>query len=236
MQKQNSHNLTTLLQKIESKRKRIARPKNVLLMQHSGFLLCPSSNLSIHLIDKNKLAFIKNIAEATPRKTFSLVDIEKIQFGLDAKCTGKFREGDVEIRRSQGECGLAPSWIELGASCEKFITWFNNADDPAPILAALVYIKFVMLHPFNDGNGRVAYLLMNFVLLQEGYPPIILKDVDTYLAILWDIDKVGWYTILDASSDCEIFTDFYLLICEIIEHALDLEVASCEGAFNGRVD
>lgn len=43
-------------------------------------------------------------------------------------------------------------------------------------LAAMMHYKFVRIHPFDDGNGRVARLLTNYVLLKNGFPPIIIKD------------------------------------------------------------
>ena len=47
-------------------------------------------------------------------------------------------------------------------------------------LAALAHYKFVYIHPFYDGNGRVSRLLMNLVLLQAGYPPVIINVEDKH--------------------------------------------------------
>jgi Fic family protein len=41
-------------------------------------------------------------------------------------------------------------------------------------LAALAHYKLVYVHPFVDGNGRTARLLMNFILMQAGFPPVII--------------------------------------------------------------
>lgn len=40
--------------------------------------------------------------------------------------------------------------------------------------AALAHYKLVHIHPFTDGNGRTSRLLMNMILMQAGYPPIII--------------------------------------------------------------
>jgi Fic family protein len=59
--------------------------------------------------------------------------------------------------------------------------------------AAWLHLQFVNIHPFVDGNGRVARLLMNLALLQSGYvitiiPPIIRAD---YIAIVRNSQKTG---------------------------------------------
>jgi Fic family protein len=53
-------------------------------------------------------------------------------------------------------------------------------------LAAMLHYDFVRIHPFDDGNGRIARLLMNYVLIKKGLPPVIIKDSDKkqYLAAL----------------------------------------------------
>ena len=43
-------------------------------------------------------------------------------------------------------------------------------------MAALLHAEFVKIHPFIDGNGRTARLLMNFEVMKNGYPPIIIKN------------------------------------------------------------
>ncbi|GAB1484531.1 hypothetical protein MASR2M78_33490 [Treponema sp.] len=64
---------------------------------------------------------------------------------------------------------------------------------PVPEIAAWVHYKFVWIHPFIDGNGRTARLLMNLVLLQNGYPPAVILNLDRqkYYRVLRlaDMDK-----------------------------------------------
>jgi len=47
-------------------------------------------------------------------------------------------------------------------------------------LAAMVHLKFVKLHPFLDGNGRIGRLLLNFVLHKNGYPMMTVEYKDRY--------------------------------------------------------
>lgn len=52
----------------------------------------------------------------------------------------------------------------------------NPENDHSVKLAAKVHHRFVAIHPFDDGNGRVARLLMNLIVMRAGYPPIIIKN------------------------------------------------------------
>jgi len=64
---------------------------------------------------------------------------------------------------------------------------------PVPELAAYAHYKFVCIHPFVDGNGRTARLIMNLILMQNGYPPAVILNVDRkkYYRVLKqaDLDK-----------------------------------------------
>lgn len=73
---------------------------------------------------------------------------------------------------------------------QELVTWFRierEKPDVNPIvLATLFHYRFIRIHPFDDGNGRVARILMNFILMQFGYPPVIIKteDKENYYAVL----------------------------------------------------
>ncbi len=57
-------------------------------------------------------------------------------------------------------------------------------------LASVFHYKFIRIHPFDDGNGRMARILMNFILMQNGYPPVIIKSnqKDAYITALQKAD------------------------------------------------
>jgi Fic family protein len=59
------------------------------------------------------------------------------------------------------------------------VDWYNrNPDELRPIeLAAILHHQFVWIHPFHDGNGRVAGLLMNLALLRFGYPIAVILNM-----------------------------------------------------------
>ncbi len=73
-----------------------------------------------------------------------------------------------------------------------FFNWYKKEEkklNPAE-LAALVHLKFVSIHPFSDGNGRISRLLANYILNKKGYPLINIKFSD----------RLAYYKNLEASQ------------------------------------
>jgi Fic family protein len=66
-----------------------------------------------------------------------------------------------------------------------FAQWLGAAA-ATPEIAFAAHRRLVEIHPFNDGNGRTARLLMNLVLLRGGYPPVAVRPQDrpAYIAAL----------------------------------------------------
>ncbi len=94
---------------------------------------------------------------------------------------GKIRKHQVKVAGSRTEF---PFPAELDVLLEESIRWYHkNKKKLHPIeLAALVHLKFVSIHPFTDGNGRISRLLMNFILNKHGFPMLNIKysDRDSY--------------------------------------------------------
>ncbi len=77
---------------------------------------------------------------------------------------------------------------------EALLDWYKKAGKLHPLQkAAEFHYRFVAIHPFDDGNGRMARLLMNLILMKEGYPPCIIKNVNRrkYLGALERADFEG---------------------------------------------
>jgi len=86
---------------------------------------------------------------------------------------GKIRTYPVGIRGSRH---LPPDPLELDLLIREFFIWYNqNKNKMHPVhLAALVHFRFVSIHPFGDGNGRITRLFMNYVLHKNGHPMLII--------------------------------------------------------------
>jgi Fic family protein len=82
---------------------------------------------------------------------------------------GKLRQHQVMI---SGSKFTLPFPAEVYPRLMDFFKWYDkNKNKLHPVeLAALAHLKLVTIHPFDDGNGRISRMLMNFVLYKHGYP------------------------------------------------------------------
>lgn len=88
-------------------------------------------------------------------------------------------------RRIAGSNAVFPNPAKLPVLMEEFGAWLTAADrEPATAFEA--HYRLVAIHPFSDGNGRTARLLMNLLLLRAGYPPVAVRPEDrsAYIASL----------------------------------------------------
>jgi Fic family protein len=87
---------------------------------------------------------------------------------------GRFRDYLVTVGSY-----LAPDWQDIDKLMKELIAFINKeiSDKMNPVeLSARVHYRFVKIHPFGDGNGRVGRLLMNYILWYSGYPMIIIEE------------------------------------------------------------
>ena len=69
---------------------------------------------------------------------------------------------------------------EIPKRLEEFFSWINKHDQKEnPVeFACLAHYKFVSIHPFADGNGRISRLIMNYILYKYDYPLLLIKNTD----------------------------------------------------------
>jgi Fic family protein len=73
----------------------------------------------------------------------------------------------------KGSSLVLPSPWELGPLMSDFGQWLSQTP-PSPECAFEAHARLVTIHPFSDGNGRIARLLMNLLLMKDGYPPVVI--------------------------------------------------------------
>lgn len=101
---------------------------------------------------------------------------------------GEYKEQPNSVRLQNGEIFEYPSPSDVPILMGELLDWYRSEENNLhPLtLATMLHYKFVSIHPFDDGNGRVARLLMNYVLLKNNLPPVIIKsgDKENYLRAL----------------------------------------------------
>lgn len=127
---------------------------------------------------------------------------------IDDHQAGIYRKTNVRIL---GAVHIPPDATKIERLMDEFLAWYfsNKHTMTAPELAAWVQYKFVWIHPFIDGNGRTARLLMNLVLLQNGYPP----------AVILNLDRQKYYRVL-RQADMDKPKEFLNFIGRSIERSL----------------
>ncbi|MDR2034991.1 MAG: Fic family protein [Helicobacteraceae bacterium] len=97
-------------------------------------------------------------------------------YRIDEKNAGKYRKSQVYIT---GTDYLPPSYKEIPKKMKEFIASIGELKTSLhPIVfAAKLHISIATIHPFTDGNGRTARLVMNLALIQAGYPIAIIPPI-----------------------------------------------------------
>ena len=101
-----------------------------------------------------------------------------------------YRTADIRVIRSNFDATPAPY---IKADMDVFLKWYEkNKNSLHPIvLATIFHHKFEKIHPFMDGNGRTGRMLLNYILIKNNYPPLIVhkKTRKEYLEALRSADK-----------------------------------------------
>lgn len=131
--------------------------------------------------------------------------------GIDDQYAGVYRDQQVFI---SGASHVPPAPYLIQDEMEQMMQWYQTAGQALhPIeRGALLHAIFVGIHPFIDGNGRTARLLLNLELMKDGYPPIIIKVTN----------RLAYYDALDKAHTQNDYTDFIALVAIEVEDSLDL--------------
>lgn len=85
---------------------------------------------------------------------------------------------------------------ETPALMNDLVDWYNDAErkgDMSPVeLAALFHYRYIRIHPFEDGNGRIARLMVNYILARHNWPMIVVRSrmKNKYLDALHQSDQI----------------------------------------------
>jgi Fic family protein len=147
-------------------------------------------------------------------KTISEKDILRIHSiilsDIDDSNAGFYRRVSVRIA---GPRVILPNPLKVPDLMNEFINWLKKNKDLHPVeFAAEAHYRLVTIHPFIDGNGRTARLLMNLILIMNDYPEAIIKKTDR-LKYINSLEKAQ----LGGSKN-----DYFKIIEKAVESSLDI--------------
>jgi Fic family protein len=161
--------------------------------------------------------FIERIARKNQAiGSFIIQQVHEIVVKGILEDAGKYRIKNVRIT---GAKKTPPDFSKTPVLIEKLIQEIKNSKKNPVEIAAYLHYKLVEIHPFSDGNGRVARLLTNLYLIQKGYPPIVLKKEN----------RSKYYKYL-RSADAGNFSPFTNFIAKAVDEALTQHLS----VFGGR--
>jgi Fic family protein len=222
MQKNKSYE--EILKRLEEKKQKLdgkLRPFD------RDFLYPSFSSGAMAEIDRSSIKYIEELANKIKKENLSLNDIKEINRKISSEFSYEFRKVGEDVYINCSEPVLVPTGLELYVNKfpEKFIEWFNSYKGYTVEVAAIAHVKFVAMHPFWDGNGRTAHLLMNLILLQDGYPVTMVDDFSNYAQKLCEVSSNNnYFKILEPDFSDENLENFCIFVCEIVEKSLDLSL------------
>jgi hypothetical protein len=165
------------------------------------------------------VSYIKELHSLITRhqETIDAVDM----FGKPGKIPllkGEFKKMDNNPQRSDGVVFLYCPPLQVDSEMDNLIRIFNNDlyDVHILIKTAFLHHAFVQIHPFQDGNGRIARLLASFVLIKDNLFPFSLEREEkiAYIDALENADKGNYQNLVNIISNNQV---------KSIEQALNLE-------------
>lgn len=176
-----------------------------------------------HLEATNHVAALEWVKMQVRRKPSSLSEKDVLHIhdlilkGIDDANAGHYRSIPVRI---SGSAVILPNPRKVPDHMAEFIAWLHKSEGMHPVeLASEAHYRLVTIHPFVDGNGRTARLLMNMILLMSGYPAAIIRKRDR-LAYISSLEKAQ----LGGAKD-----EYVKIITKAVERSLDLYLKAVSG-------
>ena len=149
---------------------------------------------------------------------------------------GQYKTRPNSVTTSTGERFEYASPEETPALMFDLLQWYNQAEAEGkmtPIeLATLFHYRYIRIHPFEDGNGRISRLIVNYILHRHGYPMIVVKSADknNYLTALNKCDVATGSVPSDgAHAELSQITPFVEYLSKCLVRALEISIKGAKG-------
>jgi Fic family protein len=149
---------------------------------------------------------------------------------------GQYKTRPNSVITATGERFEYASPEETPALMTDLLQWYNQAETEgamSPIeLASLFHYRYIRIHPFEDGNGRISRLIVNYILYRHGYPMIVVKssDKNNYLTALNRCDiAIGPIPSDGAHAELSQIKPFVEYMSKCLENALTISIRGAKG-------
>ena len=121
---------------------------------------------------------------------------------------GQYKTGQNHVQTVTGEIFRFAEPMDVTEKMHKLLQTVNELLTPSSaevvLVAAKAHYDFVLIHPFDDGNGRMARLLMNLILIKYGFPPAIIKTEEkaNYFSALRQADGGQFEVFIEYIAGC----------------------------------
>ena len=167
--------------------------------------------------------FIRNLHRALLKEPYEVEAIAPD--GTPCKrliAIGDYKSMPNNVKTSTGEIYYFTPPEQVKPEMTDLLDWYRArevAGEHPVIIAATFHYRFVRIHPFDDGNGRMARLLMNLILIKHGYT----------VAIVQSDKKTRYLQELERADQSEDPTQFIEYIASSCTYALDLYLRAARG-------
>ena len=135
---------------------------------------------------------------------------------------GDYKTQPNNVRTSTGETYHFTPPEQVQSAMSDLVDWYRKKEDEGEhpiIMAATFHYRFVRIHPFDDGNGRMARLLMNMILMKHGYT----------VALIPREERGEYINTLERADQSEELTEFITYIAACCKYSLNLHLKAARG-------
>lgn len=166
---------------------------------------------------KDAIDYVESLAQQGELITpFHVRQIHKLVLSqIDDANAGQYRKTEVRI---VGAKHIPPESWEISQRMTEWGDWLKSSEKKIhPVeLAAKAHHRLVAIHPFVDGNGRTARLVMNLILFKQGYPP----------AVILRVNRKQYYQVL-TQADAGKNDPLVNFVGRAVDHSLALYLEAC---------
>lgn len=174
--------------------------------------------------------FIRTLHQTLLREDYQVTNPDGTTYTIHA---GQYKTRPNSVRTITGELFEYASPEETPALMADLIAWYNREEAAATLspiqLASLFHYRYIRIHPFEDGNGRMARLLVNYILCKHGYPMIVVKSTEKnqYLSALNQCDvAVGLIPSDGANAQLNQINPLTNYLSHCLEQSLTLSITT----------